>query len=417
MHIALNHLSDEALTEAVNSPSLMNCPVSAEDIVNARIIYGPCKECQTGKPMPLKGRNETLDREDIIAPGQLLHVDIVFINKAPYLFSVDDYSGFLNLIRMLNKTSVSLQNALIALILFYRGHLKVVRTISSDHEVVFKSCISFLETHGANWRGRIAGEHEVEAERSMRTVREALVVKQLELKNEEGYDLAQLFLPFVAMDCTNTRNLIPNSRSSPRIPEEMVTGSKINFRTDILGCTGRLVLVKSNAVAANGAPVTKQEIGLGLGRVTNTKASVWVYRMGSNRIVPRRVIKAVQMTDEWRNHLNGLYRQNPIDPAHLFEFRSTLAYGISDVKTEERAEEDRTEERAAITQPVATSNHSHDPHTDSPSRSCTKPNTNRESDANHASITYAKAQSGIWVTSACDSSGQATRAPADSNVR
>ncbi len=103
MHIALNHISDAALTEAVNSPSLMNCPISADDIVNARIIYGQCRECQEGKPLPLKGRNETLDRLDIIAPGQLLHVDIVFIVKVPYLFSVDDFCGYMNLIRMQTK--------------------------------------------------------------------------------------------------------------------------------------------------------------------------------------------------------------------------------------------------------------------------------------------------------------------------
>ena len=42
MHIALNHPSDAALTEAINSPSFMNCPISGEDIVNARIIYGRC---------------------------------------------------------------------------------------------------------------------------------------------------------------------------------------------------------------------------------------------------------------------------------------------------------------------------------------------------------------------------------------
>jgi hypothetical protein len=209
MHIALNHPSDAALTEAVNSPSFMNCPISGEDIVNARIIYGRCKECDEGKPHPSKGYNENLDREDIIAPGQLLHVDIVFINKVPYLFSVDDFCGYLNLIRMLNKTANSLQHALLALILIYRGHLKVVRTISSDHEAVFKSCSLFLERQGANYRARIPGEHEVDAERGMRTVREAIRIKQLELKNEEGYDLAAIFLQFVAMDCTNTRNFIP----------------------------------------------------------------------------------------------------------------------------------------------------------------------------------------------------------------
>ena len=228
------------------------------------------------KAHPFKGCNESLDREDIIAPGQLLHVDIVFINKVPYLFSVDDFCGYLNLIRMLNKTANSLQHALLALIIFYRGHLKVVRTISSDHEAVFKSCALFLEEeHGANYRARIPGEHEVDAERGMRTVREALRIKQLELKNEEGYDLAAIFLSFIAMDCTNTRNFIPNARSSSRIPDEMFTWAKVNFRTDLTASTGRLVMVKTNDVASDGTPILKQEYDLALGRVTNTRLTAW----------------------------------------------------------------------------------------------------------------------------------------------
>ena len=150
---------------------------------------------------------------------------------------------------MLNKSANSPQYALLALILFYRGHLKVVRTIFSDHEAVFKSCALFLEGHGANYRARVPGEHEVDAERGMQTaVREALRIKQLEFQNEEGYDLTAVFLQFVAMDCTNTRNFIPNARSSPRIPEEIVTGAKVDFRTDLTASTGRVVTVKTNDV-------------------------------------------------------------------------------------------------------------------------------------------------------------------------
>lgn len=37
--------------------------------------------------------NKTLDRKDIITPGQLLHIDIVFIDKILYPFSVDDFRG------------------------------------------------------------------------------------------------------------------------------------------------------------------------------------------------------------------------------------------------------------------------------------------------------------------------------------
>ena len=109
-------------------------------------------------------------KTSLLHPGQHLHVDIVFINKVPYLFSVNDFCGYLNLIRMLNKTANSLQHALLALILLNRGHLKVV----SKSPQTTKRCSSpalsiFLEEYGVNYRARIPGEYEVDAEREYRT--------------------------------------------------------------------------------------------------------------------------------------------------------------------------------------------------------------------------------------------------------
>jgi hypothetical protein len=111
-------------------------------------------------------------------------------------------------------------------------------------------------------------------------------------------------------------------------------------------------MVKTNDVTADGTPILKQEYGLALGRVTNnTKESVWMYRMGHNRIVPRRVIKAVQMTDAWRNYLSELAKKSPIDPAHFFEFKSTLAYGPSYLKIEVRKVEEQIVERTQMPTP------------------------------------------------------------------
>ena len=92
IYVALNHPSDATLIGASNSPSLINCPISAEDIANARVIYGQCKNCAEGKLYPLKGRNETLERQDITAPGQLIHIDIIYVIKIPFLFSVETIS-------------------------------------------------------------------------------------------------------------------------------------------------------------------------------------------------------------------------------------------------------------------------------------------------------------------------------------
>jgi hypothetical protein len=160
------------------------------------------------------------------------------------------------MIRMTNKSAPSLQSALLELILYYRGHLKVVQRISADHESTILACASFVNSHGATLRSRIPGEHEVDAERGMRTVRESMRVKILEL--EADYKVPNAFLPWLAMDCTNIRNFIPNTRSSPRMPEEIVKGVKINFRTDIIASFGQLVLVKTNNVSSDGVPVTKQ---------------------------------------------------------------------------------------------------------------------------------------------------------------
>ena len=55
IHVALNHPSDAALIEASKSPSLTNCSISAEDIANARVIYGQCKGLCGREAVPTQG--------------------------------------------------------------------------------------------------------------------------------------------------------------------------------------------------------------------------------------------------------------------------------------------------------------------------------------------------------------------------
>ena len=326
LHEAMGHPSDAALIEMLKSPSLINCPISASDVSNARAIYGPCSVCLEGKPRPVKGSNASLDQFTVTAPGQLLHVDVAFIQKVPHLFCVDDLSGFMSMVRLISKASVAVQNGLLTIINFYRSHLKVVQMVSSDHEAVFLSCEQFLNSHGIKYRARIPGEHEVIAERGMRRVREAMRTKMLELT----YQLPVTFLPFLALHCVDCMNFIPNSRSRPLMPIEMVQSEKINWRTDFTALFGHLVLVQANDSAVTGMPAQKNEFGIALGRVTNTRGSVWVYRRGHEKIAARRVIKAVPMTNDWLQHIAELAERKPTDPEMIFEFRSTLEYGASD---------------------------------------------------------------------------------------
>ena len=73
LHKALGHPSDAALIVMLKSPSLMNCPLTASDLANARTIYGPCPECMEEKPQHVTGTNSSMETFDIRASGQWQH--------------------------------------------------------------------------------------------------------------------------------------------------------------------------------------------------------------------------------------------------------------------------------------------------------------------------------------------------------
>ena len=100
----------------------------------------------------------------------------------------------------------------------------------------------------------------------------------------------------------------------------LVTGSKVNYRTDLTSYFGQLVLVQTNDVGTEGMPVKKNEFVIALNRAANTKGGVWVYRRGHKKAVVRRVLKAVPITEDWKQHMNELAKEKPINRKQFFEF-------------------------------------------------------------------------------------------------
>jgi hypothetical protein len=86
LHEALDHPGDEALAALLQSPSFINSNMSVQDLKNLRANEGPCSVCAEGKPIGHSGSHSGYDREeDYSNVGEMLHVDIVFINKEPRL--------------------------------------------------------------------------------------------------------------------------------------------------------------------------------------------------------------------------------------------------------------------------------------------------------------------------------------------
>jgi hypothetical protein len=164
----------------------------------------------------------------------------------------------------------------------------------------------------------------------MRSVRESMQVKMLEI--EADYTVLNALLPWLTMNCTNTRHFIPNTHLSPRMPEEIVKGA----------------LALDNKYWSTQTTYPQTEYAIALGRVIGTTGAVRLYRMDASRVMSRHVIKAVLMTEQWRQHLNELAKQRPIDSATFFEFKSTLAYGPENQEDVKRVTVQSSKRRSMI---------------------------------------------------------------------
>ena len=67
--------------------------------------------------------------------------------------------------------------------------------------------------------------------------------------------------------------------------------------------------MQTNDVGTEGMPVKKNEFVIALNRAANTKGGVWVYRRGHKKAVVRRVLKAVPITEDWKQHMNELAKE------------------------------------------------------------------------------------------------------------
>ena len=338
LHQALDHPSDRALTALLGSPSMINVPITANDLANARAIYGPCPHCLEGKPKPHVGKHQTFDPGgEPTKPGQLLHADIVFINGKPRMIVVDHVSGKGDLIIMPSKSQASCCDAFETIIHSYKSNLKVVRMISCDSEKTLISCEKFLNGLGVKLALRIPYEHEKYAERYVRVLRERMETKIKELP----YRLPAELYDALAVECVRTMNLVPNSKSMPYTPQEMVTDEKFNYLTDFTVPFGMPVLCDAHGGKKKQTGTAyPQEVGICLGPAVNVKGGSWVYIPGRQEALVRRGLEPNPLTKDLVDFMNNWHDTRP-EEGVMLKFRETLEYSEEGASTGAPDEFDR----------------------------------------------------------------------------
>jgi hypothetical protein len=121
--------------------------------------------------------------------------------------------------------------------------------------------------------------------------------------------------------------MMPNYKSLPYSPVELVKGDKTNYLTDISPPFGSLVLCPThNEQHSGGTTEAKQEIAVALGPTgSNMKGGILVYIPGRDRPVVRRNVKPLPMTNNVIEHMNKWAEQLPGFEDAEFVFKDTIA--------------------------------------------------------------------------------------------
>ena len=117
----------------LNSPSLINCEVTASDLRYARELQRSCQIGLQAKSLPVTGSYPTYSsRDNERQPGEQIRGDIIVVLKVPYLFAVDAISRHYTVVRLVNQSAAALKTGLKIVFNWYKSNLRVTRYFIFD---------------------------------------------------------------------------------------------------------------------------------------------------------------------------------------------------------------------------------------------------------------------------------------------
>jgi hypothetical protein len=289
LHRHCSHPSDATMVKMVREGHVLNCSLTAKDIARIREEIGKCIGCSRGKmTQQYKFPSTRLQEEDI---GALIHVDIMFFGGNIFVLSVDDASRYIMAKWIKSKKVEDVIEGLRKTRNIYLSYGHVVKVIQTDAEVIFEACEPFFSECHIRHQTTSPAAHEVLAERNTRTLKERTRAVIFGVP----YRVPKIAWKYAVEQAARGINLTPNSMSGSETPEEMFTGKKIDFKTDIRACFGDLGLFHiPNKKGKESDTKSQNEFGIVLGHKYNSKGDLKVYVPSRHQVLTRHKFDKVE---------------------------------------------------------------------------------------------------------------------------
>ena len=227
------------LVDCLRAGTIVNCPVSVEDVMRAEAIWGGGVAIHKGKttePGPTDSHAISLPR--MPRKVQTLHSDILVVLGVPLLITV---AKPLNLLIASEVPKARKAKEMAVTMLAQVSKLRAARfevaNIFVDGETPLLAAAPILANHNVELICTGTGEHVVVAERAIRVVKERVRCIITELP----WELPVCWVKYLVYYAVTRINSLPRSSGSGLSAREEFRGTRLNYMHDLTLCFGDYV--------------------------------------------------------------------------------------------------------------------------------------------------------------------------------
>ncbi len=284
LHQVMNHPSDQVLMETVKSGVLGNVQISWEDVIKLNKTFGTCIECKESKATRIGTK---FSEHEVVAPGEVVEMDIFFIGSSLFLLLIDLFSGFIMTYNIKSKSKSHVMEGIENIKAKFNSYKIDITILACDKESSFTYLEKEINLLGIQLVQFSPQDHASVCERAIRSIKQKIMSTIYDFQNT--YFTFPLFLvKYLVAWCTTSNNILVNSKCKPKCPRQIFDPGFI-LHSDFLNIKFGDVYYFRRPNSKNGLS-SKIELCLVVGRDVKSPGVVQAVSLESGEIVTRRQI-------------------------------------------------------------------------------------------------------------------------------
>jgi hypothetical protein len=297
LYHAMGNPSVAVMKHAIRVNAIKNLEVTTQDVINMEAIFGPDVPTLKGKTTQ---RKAPVVREDHVEiPKELkfktdltLCMDIMHVNKIPMMTSIDKTIRYRSLVVLKNMTKKQIFSGIDDILRLYNGAGYGIKTLRTDQQ--FCALMRDVEDEmGIQTDPTTMGQHQNEAERNIRTIKERIRAAYNGLPYKA---LPLVMIKGLALESTLKLNFFPAKGSISLIysPWTIMSMRQLDYKKHLAIPFGSYV---QGTNPTTNTALARTGDGIYLGPVYNKSGGGKIMDLMSGRKITRVAIKEVPLTE------------------------------------------------------------------------------------------------------------------------